>query len=164
LYDMEIQGRYKMDTHWENDIALINSDLENVVQFLSHNQQKNSDLLKMEMSLPRFNGNVLLHHAINNITSEFHKNCEKYTTEGATPSYYLELYTILLQGWPMINRLFEIQVHTANDMVSQRIDSEFWFHVAIHCHEVKSRMERLMSVLCWTTRMFRDSAGYAPFE
>jgi hypothetical protein len=161
---MEIQGRYKMDTHWENDIALINSDLENVVQFLSHNQQENSDLLKMEMSLPRFNGNVLLHHAINNITSEFHKNCEKYTTEGATPSYYLDLYTILREGWPMIHRLFAILENKANDMVSQRINSEYWEHVEVYCHGVDESMDRLMSVLCWTTRMFRDSAGYAPFE
>jgi hypothetical protein len=157
---MAAGSSYKMDTRWEDDIACIDSDLKHVVEFLSHAQQEDGGLLKMD--LPSFNGNSFLHNAIKNITSQFHENCERFTTEGATPSYYLELYTILLQGWPMINRLFEIQVHTANDMVSQRIDSEFWFHVAIHCHEVKSRMERLMSVLCWTTRMFRDSAGYAP--
>jgi hypothetical protein len=136
------------------DIQYIDSDVEQIVKFLSQLNQAEQDQLSSDGQV-RFNGSARLYDAVNNVIRRYHDMCERYSHVDTKISYYYELYGTLIEACSGLGMILRERIHSAENMIlSSRMDDNEVMQAIMdvsECDMYQMHLDRVMSSLAYKT-------------
>jgi hypothetical protein len=137
----------------EDDIQYIDSDVDQIVEFLYHLNQDEQDQLSDHNRI-RFNGSERLYDAVNNVRRANQRARGTYYPDDTNISYYYELYGTLKEAWSGMNMILKDRTDSAMNMIrSSRSENEVMQATMYmsKCDMEQMHINRVMSSLAYKT-------------
>jgi hypothetical protein len=137
----------------EDDIQYIDSDVDQIVEFLYHLNQDEQDQLS-DYGQIRFNGSARLYDAVNNVRRAYERARGTYSPDNTKISYYYELYGTLKEAWSGMDKILNQRTSSAMNMIRSSQSENEVMQATMYmseCDMLQLHLNRVMSSLAYKT-------------